>query len=155
MKIAGKNILLGLGIIVGAGGLVYLSRLNRLKANLEIVTSMMIHKVNLSGLTLRVDVTMKNPTRGTIKVKYPFVKMLYKGSTFASSAVENKDFNVPSFGEIKLDPIFITLSFISLASTAPGLLKDYRTNGNISFEVDTITTLNNAIPYSKKDKVTL
>ena len=154
-KITGKQILAGSGAVVLAGGVIYFSRLSRMKANLEILSKVIIQKINLTGITIRVEVQIKNPTEGSVKVKFPFIKMQYKGSTFASSEVQNKDFTLPKFGQINLDPIFITLSYMNLATTAPALLRDYRTTGNLSFNLETITTLNNSIPFSKVSLIKL
>jgi hypothetical protein len=150
---AQKYLLWGTGIVGLALGGAYLYNLKRLSGELEVVTKAMIYKVTLTGLTLRVDVTLKNPTGGSLKVKYPFVKMLYSGSTFASSQVKDIDYEIPKFGEKSLDPIYINLSFISLATTVPGLLKEYRAKGTASIEVKTTTTINGQVAYSKTDKI--
>jgi hypothetical protein len=149
----GKYLLLGAGVVGLALGGTYLYNLNRLSGELEVVTKAMIYKVTLTGIVLRVDVTLKNPTGGNIKVKYPFVKMQYNGSTFASSQVKDTDYEIPKFGEVAIDPIYISLSFISLATTVPGLLKEYRANGSAVIEVKTTTTINGQLAYSKTDKI--
>lgn len=151
--IKGTYLLLGAGAVGLVVGGSYLYNLNRLSSELEVVTKAIIHKVTLGGIILRVDVTLKNPTGGSIKVKYPFVKMLYNGSTFASSEVKDTDYEIPKFGEKVLEPIFINLSFFSLATSVPGLLKEYRSTGKATIEVKTITTINNQFAYSKTDKI--
>ena len=104
MKLYSKHLLIGGGVLVGGGVLLYLSKLNRLQGNLEIVTRPKIHKVNLMGVVIRVEVTLKNPTGGAIKVKYPFVKLQYKGKTIGTSEAKNRDYQVPKFGEVSLEP---------------------------------------------------
>ncbi len=155
MKLTGKHLLIGSGVLVGGGVLIYLSKLNRLQGDLEIVTRPMIHKVNLMGIEIRVDVTLKNPTAGTIKVKYPFVKLQYKGKTIGSSEAKNRDYQVPKFGEVGLEPIALKLTYLNLAMTAPDLLKTYRSEGKLNLSVVTVTTINNTLPYSKTEAIEL
>jgi hypothetical protein len=109
----------------------------------------------LSGLVLRVDVTLKNPTGGSVMVKQPFVKMIYGNSTFATSQVQDKDYEIPKFGEVKMEPVFINLNFLTLATSVPGMLKEYRTSGKFNITVNTITTINNNIPYNKLDTIAI
>jgi hypothetical protein len=153
--INGKHILIGLGIAGGIGGIAYLLSLKRLSGELEVVTKASIDKITLSGLVLRVDVTLKNPTGGSVMVKQPFVKMIYGNSTFATSQVQDKDYEIPKFGEVKMEPVFINLNFLTLATSVPGMLKEYRTSGKFNILVNTITTINNNIPYNKLDTIAI
>jgi hypothetical protein len=153
--INGKHILIGLGIAGGIGGIAYLLSLKRLSGELEVVTKASIDKITLSGLVLRVDVTLKNPTGGSVMVKQPFVKMIYGNSTFATSQVQDKDYEIPKFGEVKMEPVFINLNFLTLATSVPGMLKEYRTSGKFNITVNTITTINNNIPYNKLDTIAI
>jgi hypothetical protein len=148
-----KYLFWGAGIVGLAVGGTYLYNLSRLSNELEVVIKTVIYKVTLIGLVLRVDVTLKNPTAGKVKVKHPFVRMQYQGSTFASSEVKDVDYELPKFGEKILDPIYINLPFISLATTVPALLKEYRTKGSAVIEVKTTTTINGLMAYNKTDKI--
>ncbi len=52
------------GTVVGGaliGGTIYVLRLNKMNAELETIPMVKIHKLDFSGLTLRVDVQLKNP----------------------------------------------------------------------------------------------
>src|SRR5687768_8494044 len=118
-----RNIVIGVGAIaVIAYGTNYLLKMNRLSAELETVTKVNIHKVSLDGVELRIDVILKNPSGGSIHVKHPFVKMIYKGNTIASSQV--KDVNIPilKFSEVSMESIVIKVGFLSLAMQVPSLL---------------------------------
>lgn len=146
-------------LVVGAVGLAvgvpYLLKMKRLSEELETVTTANIHKVGLSGIDLRVDVVLKNPTGGSLRVKYPFVRMLYKGVVFATSEVRDQNFEVPKFGQLTMEPIYINIPFLQLATKAPDMLKEYRKNGGFEMEVRTVTTINDKIPYSKTDKLSV
>ena len=119
-----KKILLGLGIGGGmvAGGM-YLWRLNKTSINLEIVPTVKLHKLDLQGIVLRVDVQLKNPTRTSLKLKFPFIKLLIKGSSIGSSQAVNQDIALPAFGEAKFEAIMIRIPMFSLLSTAKSLLQ--------------------------------
>lgn len=152
MKTEAK-IALGIGVVALGFGTAYILKMKRLSEELETTTTAMIHKVNLTGIELKVDVTIKNPTQGTMRIKLPFVKLLYKDKVFATSEVKNSDIEIPKFGQINIEPIFIRLGFISLASIAPDLLKEYRSSGKLDLVVKTITTINDKVPYTKTDTI--
>lgn len=167
----GKYLLWGLLGVAGIAGGTYLLTLNRLSSELETITRAIIHKVTLTGLVLRVDFTLKNPSSGTVKVKQPYVKMIYGETVFATSVVENRDFQIPQHGEISsLDyskaqteeekakypkPIFITLNLLTLAMKVPNMLKEYRSTGKFNIKVETISTINNRLPYKKEESITI
>ena len=153
--IKGKHILFGMLGAAGLAGGAYLINLSRLSAELEVVSKAAIHKVTLNGLTIRIDATLKNPTGGSISVKYPFVKLLYSDTTLGSSEVRNQNFDLAKFAEQTLDPIYINLSFMSLASSAPSLLKEYRSTGKFDLILKIVSTLNDTIPFSKTQNITI
>jgi hypothetical protein len=49
----------------------------------------------------------------------------------------------------------INLGYLNLATTVPALLKEYRATGKIKVIVKTISTINDKLPYSKTDNLTL
>lgn len=147
--------MLGAGAVAAFFGGRYLLRLNRLSNELELVTKVSVYKVSLSGIDLRIEVTLKNPSAGSVKVKHPFVKLLHGESTIASSTVKNTDMEIQKFSEVKLEPIILSIGFLSLATSMPGLLSEYRQTGKLSLTVKTITTINNSIPFTKSDAVTI
>lgn len=154
-----KKILLGIGI---GGGLIagfsYLMRLRKTGAELESETTVKIHKFDLSGLTLRVDALLKNPTKTGLKIKFPFVKLLYKDSTLASSQVVNKDIEVPAFGEARIEQIMIKIPVLGLFSLGGDIFKSLQSGEPVKIQAKTITTINlgwKQLPYEKTDEVTL
>ena len=154
--VKGSTILiLGVGTAAALYGASYLVKLNRLSNELEAVTKVSIHKVSLNGIDLRIDVMLKNPSGGSIKVKHPFVKMLYGASTIATSQIRDVNMSIPKFSEVSLEPVMVNIGFMSLATTVPGLLKEYRNTGNLNLIVKTITTINDSLPYTKTDVISL
>lgn len=154
--IRSSHILIGAGAVAALyfGGS-YLLKLNRLSSELESETKVSIHKVDLNGIELSINVKLKNPSGGSIQVKHPFVKMVYGDKTIASSQVKDANITVPKFSEVNLEPIRIRLAFLSLATTVPTLIKEYRETGKLNVVVHTITTINNSLPYTKTDNITL
>ena len=154
-----KKILIGLGIGGGivAGG-TYLWRLNKTSVNLETVPTVKLHKVDLQGMVLRVDVTLKNPTRTSLKLKFPFIRLAIKGTSIGSSQSVNQDIALPAFGEAKFDAIMIRIPMLSLLSTAKGLLQAVQKSEPFTIDVTTITTIDlkwKKVPYEKTDSVQL
>lgn len=150
-----EYLIYGAGALGALFGLNYLLKLNRLSNELESDTRASIYKVSLDGITLRVDVTLKNPSGGTVRVKHPFVKMMHGTTVIASSQVKDTDVTVSKFSEVHLQPIMINIGFLRLGSTVPDLLKAYRATGKLIITVKTITTINDTLPYTKTDELTL
>lgn len=150
-----KHIIVGAGTVAAVVGLTYLLKLNRLSNELEAVIKVNVHNVSLSGIDLRIDVTLKNPSGGTVKVKQPFVKLMHGESTVASSQVKDVNITIPKFSEVSVPPIVLNIGFISLATTVPALLREYRDTGKLTITTKVITTINDSIPFTKTDTVTL
>lgn len=154
--VKGSTILiLGVGTAAALYGASYMVKLNRLSNELESVTKVSIHKVSLSGIDLRINVVLKNPSGGSINVKHPFVKMIYGATTIATSQIRDVNMNIPKFSEVSLEPVMVNIGFMSLATTVPGLLKEYRNTGKLNLTVKTITTINDNLPYTKTDVISL
>src|SRR4051812_21833105 len=104
------KILLGTTIGAGiAGAVAYAMLLKRMGTQLESVATAKIHSIKLDGITIRIDVQMKNPTASSVKLKFPFVKILFKDKIIGSSKVINKDITIPAYGEAKIDGVMITM----------------------------------------------
>jgi hypothetical protein len=149
------------GTIIGGGligGTIYLLRLNKMNAELETVPMVKIHKLDFSGLTLRVDVQLKNPTRTPFKIKFPFIKLVYKGTTVGSSQVLDKDIQIPAFGEAIIDKMMIKVPLMNIFSLSGGLIKAIQNKEPVKLEVKTLTTIDigwKKVPYTKADTITL
>lgn len=152
---------IAVGTVVGGvliGGTIYMVRLNKMSAELETVPMVKIHKLDLTGLTLRVDVQLKNPTRTAFKIKFPFIKLVYKGTTVGSSQVVDKDISIPAFGEAVINQIMIRVPLLSIFSLSGGLIKAIQNKEAIKLDVTTLTTIDlgwKKAPYSKSDTITL
>lgn len=149
------KIAIGAGIVGTAG---YLLKMKKTSAELEIVSTAKVQKLNLSGLTIRVDVQLKNPTKGTLSMKYPFVKITYKGATIGSSQSINKDIKIPSFGEAMIEEIMIQVPITSLLSLGLDIVKALKGTEAIKLQVKTLTYVDlgfKSMPFEKIDDIIL
>jgi hypothetical protein len=132
------KILIGTGMVLTGG---YLFRMSRTSANLEIEANSEILSLKVSGLTVRINAKIKNPTDGTLKIKYPFLKLIFKGETLGSSQVIDKDITIPKFGEVNIEGIIINIPLTGIFSIAMDLLKALKTNEGVKVSVKVITTI--------------
>jgi hypothetical protein len=144
------KLLIGTGVVLTGG---YLLQMRRTSANLETEISAKIHSIKLSGILIRIDAKLKNPTNGTLKLKYPFVKLIYKGSTIGTSQVVNQDITLPAYGEANIESILINIPLTGILSVAMDLLKSLKTGAGITVVIAIITTIYTAfstLPYEYK-----
>ena len=147
--------------VVGAGaiaGWTYVKNLKRAQAELEVVPKATIHQLSWDGLTMRVDVLLKNPTKGSFSIKFPFVKLLYKESVVGSSQAIDKDIKIPAYGQAMIDKIMVTIPTTSVFSVVFTMIKALYNNEAIRLTIRTITTIDIGIisvPYEDKKEVTV
>ena len=143
-------LLLGAGALLLVVGGAKLFNLNQLNNNLEIQQRTNLHRVGLRGLTIRVDVILKNPTAGQLSVKTPYITMAFNGEPLASSdSISKTDHRIPPYGQVPLDPIFITLRYLDMATTAKSFWDAYSSNGKATITVKALTSINNTFPVEK------
>jgi hypothetical protein len=152
------KLLLGAGAVVGGG--YYLLQLNRTSNQLETVVQARVHSIDLSAITVNVDVQLKNPTAGSLKLKYPFIRLQYQGETIGSSQVLNQDIELPKFGETTIQAIRVKIPLLSLSGLAKDLLKLLNgSNQGIALQAIITTTIDAGIgarlPYEKTETITL
>lgn len=154
-----KKVLIGLGVGTGAyAAYNYFRNLVKASAELQSVASMQIHKLDLTGLTLRVDVRLKNPTAGSFKLKFPFVKMIYKDAVIGTSQSVNKDISLPAYGEAVIDQIMINIPVVGIFSLGMGLFQSLTKGEAIKVNTQTVTTIDlgwKKLPYEKTEEITL
>lgn len=122
-----KKIAIGTGIAAAVAGIYLFARkavgLNQSQKELETVVRPSVHSINLQGITIRLDITIKNPNKTGFTMSFPFVKLLYNGNTIGSSMAINKKVTVPAYGEAIVDAIMVKMTGISAISTSFGLVK--------------------------------
>jgi hypothetical protein len=147
--------------VVGAGayaGWSYLKNLKTAGAELEVLPKATVHQLSWDGLTIRLDVLLKNPTKGSFSLKFPFVKLLYKDTVIGSSTPVDKDIKLPAYGQIMIDKIMVQIPMVGVFSLAFTLVKALIAGGSETLTVRTLTTINLGIiklPYETKQEITI
>jgi hypothetical protein len=149
------------GTLIGAGviaGYKYYLNMKKTEAELEVIPEARLHKVNWDGIIIRIDVLLKNPTKGSFAVKFPFVKLIYKGATVGSSEVVNKDIKIPAFGQAKIDSLLVTIPIMNIFAVSSSILKAIQNNDQVKITATMMTTIDlgwTKIPFEESHEVTL
>jgi len=149
------------GTAIGAGIIAlisYFSRMSRASVQLEVIPSASIHSIGLTGLKIKVDAILKNPTAASFKVKFPYIKISHKGSTLGSSQVVNKDIDIPAYGQVVIDSMMVEIGALSFLSVAYDVIKALNNKESVALTVQTITTIDlgwSKIPYDDTKEITL
>jgi hypothetical protein len=154
MQIFTKILILAGTVFTGG----YLLKLNRSAANLETVITAKLHSLKLSGLIIRVDALIKNPSKASIKIKFPFIKILYQGSVIGTTDVINEDKTIAGYEQTMIDGIMIHIPIIGLFSVALDLFRNLAKSGGVKIKVQVISTIYTALgnfPYTYEVEQTL
>lgn len=149
------------GTAIGAGiitGLSYFSNMRRAQVHLEIIPKANIHSLSLTGLTIRVDALLKNPTKAKFKIKFPYIRITYKDTLLGSSQVIDKDISIPAYGEVVIDSIMVVVPPISFLSVAYSVIKALNAKEPVTIVGKTITTVDlgwSRIPFESTASIVL
>lgn len=149
------------GTAAGAGlvaGYSYLRNLQRAQVQLEVSPKAYLHKLDWNGLTIRVDALLKNPTRASFSIKFPYIRVDYGEVMLGSSQVVNKDIRIPSYGQVMIESMMVQIPVISFFSVAANVLKDVQSNKPVKLLAKVITTLDLGLtnmPYESKSEIIL
>jgi len=120
----------------------------QLSSNLVVEKNLRIH--TLTPLVVAVDVKLKNPSQGTIRVNHPMVSLFTSqedvkaNAPLVSSDPQPKDYQIPRSSTIVLDPILLRVPVIAALNIIPQLLdgRGLTVFGKVS------TLINNVVPYN-------
>lgn len=135
---------IGAGAVVCAGvaALVkYVTGLKHTSDELQTNIGAKVLSLDKKGLTVQANVTLKNPTNGSLKMKQPVIEILHGQEVIGTSKVENKDVTLEAFREKALDPIMLTIPFSGLATLTTGLLDLIKKKGPVQLAVKAITSV--------------
>jgi hypothetical protein len=141
------------GILIG--GVIFIPKLIKLKnaaPELNVVPTAKIHKLDFTGLTIRIDVQLKNPTSAAFKMKYPYVRLAYKGTVIGTSQSVDTDIEMPPFGEANINAIMMSVPLLSILSMAGALLKAVQNNQSVELDISTSTEIDPYWDYDKEKK---
>jgi hypothetical protein len=146
-----KKLIAGTGIGAAVIGVIaYASRIKKTGSELESVVTAKLHSLKLDGLTIRLDVLLKNPSAGSLKIKFPVVKVIYEDKTIGSSDPVNQDITIPAYGEARIEAIMVKLPITGLFSLGSGLLSLLTKKQPAKISVKTLTTIDlgwKKVPY--------
>lgn len=133
---------------VGIGALIY--RDKRTAGKLVVVPSGMIHKLDLTGITVRIDTVIKNPTANSLEMTFPFVKLMYKGSDIGSSQSSGEKLVIPKNGELTVREIYVKIPLLGVFSLAYEIYKALVSSEPIKVQVfySTIVKAAEIVPYT-------
>lgn len=154
-----KNILtitlIGGGLIAGYS---YYVKMKKTSAELEVIPDASIYSVNWKGITIRLDVLLKNPTKGSFSIKFPFVKLIYKNATVGSSEIVNKDIKIPAYGQAKIEKLLVSIPIMSLFSASTSILKAIQNKEPVKITATMITTIDLglvSVPFEENHELIL
>ena len=120
---------------------VSLQELQKLSDKLQSIPSAMIHKFDLSGLTIRIDVKIKNPTANGFKMRYPFIDVVFDSKPIGSSQANDKVISIPPNGEVKITGIMLNFSLLGMLSVVGGLIKSIESGKEVKLNVTTTSSI--------------
>ncbi len=148
------------GIIIGAVVLTAygLSKLAKVGNNLVTEIKGRIHSLDFSQITFAIDTQIKNPSDTSLKVQYPFIKILYKDSLIASSQIVNQTLTIAPLSQTNLNNIKIPVSYFKLSGVGSELIQKLQTKKtNITLQVEISTyvyTSGTKLPFTSKQDIT-
>lgn len=135
-------------------------KLKRLSEQVETIPSARLHKMDTSGLVIKLDVRIKNPTTTSLSLDYPFIKLYYQDVLLGSTTLLNKRIEVPKQGEAVISDLTLSLSYMSLLTAAKKLLEDINNGHGIKLKAKVSTRLHFlksiiTLPYSSESDIIL
>ena len=154
-----KKIIVGGLVSAGAiAGYSYYLKMKKTEADLQVIPEASLYQVNWDGITIRIDVLLKNPTKGSFSIKFPFVKLTYKDSLVGSSQSVNQDIKIPAFGQAKIDKILVNVPILSIFSMSTSVLKAIQSKDEVKVTATLITTIDlgwTKLPFEESHEITL
>ena len=151
--VTGVGLLSGIGLAIAYG-------LNVKKASdmLESQTSVMVHKLDVSGLTLTIRVKIKNPSPVKFLIQSPFVKIGKGDQTVATSKLTDKVFTLPPKKEITLDDIMMEMPYSNSTVLISSLTSALRDKKPLQLEAVISTKVKIgwfSFPYEEKEPIAI
>lgn len=142
------------GVVIG--GVIFIPKLiqlNNAAPELDVIPKAMIHKFDpLSGLTIRIDVQLKNPTPAAFKLKYPYVRVTLGETLLGTSQSVNTDIGMPAYGEANITAIMLQIPMLKLLSLAGTFLKAVTANQETKINIATVTHIDPYWKYNEASK---
>jgi len=118
-----------------------IAALRKLSDRLEVIPTAKIHKVDFSGLTVRIDVTLKNPVNRGLKIRYPFVTVKKEDKTLGSSEAVDTLIAIPPNGQAVISGILLHFPLLGMFSLVSNLLQSLQSGQQVQLLVTVSTTV--------------
>lgn len=160
-------IAIGGALLLVAGS--QLNKINKSQYKIAVTVTGKIHKVSVSGVTLRIFYNIKNPTDATMRLSPPFIIIVVNGKQVATTNMQVIDIPESSrddsgkiviganreTGEITSEVI---VRWMDLASIGPEVIKRIREGkkGQLTVKITTrcqVYTFLGAFPYEQESKI--
>ena len=153
------NIWTGIILAAIAAGVYGLSKLSHASGQIVTQVKARVFSIDFTKLVIAIDVIIKNPTNTNITIKYPFLKLLYKGGVLASSDLKNETISIPPFSQTTITNIQIPLSYLYMAGLAGEVvqkIKDKTYKIKLTVVTDTnVLFAGNIIPFSSSQDISI
>lgn len=154
--------ILGGSALVGTIALLSGARLSRFSKEFILTVSPRVHSVSWTGMVLAIDITFKNPTDATLRLKHPTVTAFdslaskQANTPFLSSTVSDAQITIQPNTETRLNPVMLTISLLdfSLLKTAFDLASKYIAGQAITLYVRALTQVNGTVPVVQESQST-
>lgn len=135
----------------------YLLRLNAASKVINTRTTVQVHRVGLSGLELKAQVRLQNPSPVQLNLQYPFVNVTYQGASIGSSTVRDEVITLPAQGEQSFELNIRSAGWMTLIQLLGStVVQKIRSGQPTTLSVVAKTTTRvNSIPYEQADKLNL
>jgi hypothetical protein len=149
------------GVAAGAGALAtysYVQKMKRLQKNLQYIPTVNLAGITWNGITLRVNILLKNPTKAKLKIQFPFVKMEYKGTVIGSSQAVPKEIKIPANGEVLIDNVLIVIPVTGLFTVTAEVLKTLLEKKPVALTLTVMTDITVGwitVHYEEKKPITI
>ncbi len=147
--------LIGGGLIAGYS---FYSKMKKTSAELVVIPDASLYSVNWDGITIRLDLLLKNPTKGSFSIKFPFVKLTYKNTMVGSSQIVNQDIKIPANGQSKIESLLVNIPILSVFSVSSSILKSIQNKEQVKITATMMTTIDlgiATIPFEESHEVIL
>jgi len=152
------NIWAGIILSAVALGVYGFSKLSHAGNKLVTEVNGSVFSINFQNIIFAIVAKIKNPSPQELNITYPFIKVLYKGNTIASSEVKDSTVKIEKMGEHTIN-LKLPVSYLKLGGVAMDFLKkvtDKSAKITLQVEISTYIEVAGAqIPYSKTQDITV
>ena len=154
----GKEILAGVGISLGTAAGIRGVRLYQLTKKLVITHRIKVSSLSLKGVTLTIDVVMKNPTASSLTLQYPFLSVMMGNTLLASSEMKDTDIVIKPYSVTEINNITFNLNVLQELNILDSLLTPLATGQPATIRAVTLTRVKFLffrIPFTTEEDLAL